>query len=356
MIHTNRTTYNGFLARSSRSGSAYVLALVTLLTGTILALTMLRSGSASFIAEDSRTKKMAAAGLAEAGIDYAYWQVHYKGANLPYSANINLAHGSFSVQATDDGSHDPSTMLITSTGTSGKHSHTIKRVMLGLLPYRYSWCENMEINTDKRVSVIGSGGLRANGRITLSNNNNNITTGAWATGNINNSGTVTPKYPGSPPIRFPDIDFSYYDSIATWKAYSNIVILNLWGGGILLVNGNININGLYTGVYTIIATGNIVVSAPLLASGPGSYLALITDETIDIQPLALTVDAIMYARKGGAGRFVPGNGSGEIKIHGATTINGCMFADRITNDNTVTINRPSNLNLSLMRQLRLPGL
>lgn len=357
MIHTHKTTGEGFSIRSNRHGAAYVLALMTLLVGTILALAMLRSGSAYFIAEDSRTKKQAAADLAEAGIDYAYWQVQYKGATLPYTANISLASGSFSVQATDDGNRDPSTMLVTATGTSGRHSHTSKCVVMGLLPYRYSWCENREISSDKRITVTGSGGLRANGRIVMSNAGNNVTEGAWATGTITNSGLVTPKYPGSPPIRFPDIDFNYYDSIATWKSYVNTTITGLWGGGVLLINGSLNIRGTYTGVYTIVATGNIVVSAPLTASGSGSYMVLISDEIIDIQSGATTVDAIMYARKSGSGgTFVPGSGSGEIRIHGATIINGCVLADRISNDNIVTIDRTANINLPLMKQLHLPGL
>ena len=334
-----------------------MLALMTLLMGSIFALAMLRAGSAYFIAEDSRTRKQAAADLAEAALDYAYWQVQHKGASLPYSANVTLSSGSFSVQASDDGSRDPSTMLITATGISGKHSSTTSRVELGLLPYRYSWCENYNISIDKRITITGTGGMRANGRISLSNNGNNVTAGAWATETISHSGNITPKYPNGPPVRFPDINFGYYNSIANWSYPWSVSFNGLFGGGVIYVNGNINIRGSYTGIWTIVATGDINISASLTASNSSSYMALISDETIDIQGGAVTVDAILYARENPTGgAFVPGSGDGFITIHGATTINGCVLADHITNDSSVTINRPANLNLTLIKQLRLPGL
>ena len=357
MTYRLNINYKGFSIRRNRHGAAYVLALMTLLMGSIFALAMLRAGSAYFIAEDTRTKKRTAMNLAEAAINYAYWQVQYKGVSLPYSANVNFSSGSFSVQASDDGSRDPSTMLITATGTSGKHSYTTSRDVLGLLPYRYSWCENYDISTDKRVTVTGTGGMRANGRINLSSNSNNVTAGAWATGTITHSGTVTPKYPNGPPVRFPDINFGYYNSIANWTYPWSISINGLSGNGVIYVTGNINIRGVYTGVWTIVATGDINISASLTASNSSSYMALISDETIDIQGGAVIVDAILYARENPTGgAFVPGSGEGFVTIHGATTINGCVLADHVTNDNTITINRPPGLNLTLIKQLRLPGL
>jgi hypothetical protein len=127
---------------------------------------MLRATSGYFIAENSRDKKRAAVNLADAGIDYAFWQIHYNGAHLPYSATVTLATGTFQVSAADDGSRDRSTMLITSTGTAGSHSYAIRRVTLGPLPYHYVYCENRSILDSNTLTSPGSGrGMRANGSI-----------------------------------------------------------------------------------------------------------------------------------------------------------------------------------------------
>ncbi|MCX8052713.1 MAG: hypothetical protein N3B12_02810, partial [Armatimonadetes bacterium] len=116
-------------------GAAYLLAVTTLMVGVAFALAMLRATSGCFIAENSRHAKRAAANLAEAGLDYAYWQIQYKGVHLPYSATVPLTTGSFQVTAVDDGSRDSSTVLITSTGIVGRDKHQCRRVVLGLLPY-----------------------------------------------------------------------------------------------------------------------------------------------------------------------------------------------------------------------------
>ncbi len=106
-----------------------MIALVTLLVGSTLSLALLRASLGQFTSESSRQKKQAAADLAEAGIDYAHWQVVSKDQALPYSADITLNTGSFHVDAVDDSARQQDAVLITATGTVGNCSHTMKRVI-----------------------------------------------------------------------------------------------------------------------------------------------------------------------------------------------------------------------------------
>jgi len=336
-------------------GAAYVLALVTLLTGSVLALAMLRAGNSYYLAESSRAKKRAAQNLAQAGVEYAYWQVHYKAQALPYTADVTLSTGSFHVEATDDGSRDLSTMLITSTGTCGGHSYTIKRVTLGLLPYHYALCENGKVDISQEMDCVSQGrAMRSNDEVKLSSVSNNISQGVWSTKSINAAGYVWPQYPNSPPIAFPDIDYGYYSSVATTTYNGDTTFTSLsYGSGqvILYVKGDATISpstGKYRGVITIVATGNIVVKTYLTYYDADSYIALITQKTITIQPGAPTVVAALYAHKA--------DNTGRVQLQGYPTVVGTICADNIATDHTVNFRRDSGLNLDVMRRLCLPGL
>ena len=335
-----------------KRGAVYVLALVTMLVGITLALALLRTVGASFMQENSRDKKQAAVNMAEAGVDYAFWQIHYKGRKLPFFADVALTTGSFHVDAVDDGNREASAMVVTSTGTVEKHKHTIKRVTLGPLPYHYMWCENREIYDGDMLTNTGViGGFRANGLIRLDHTYTNITTGAWATGTITFKGTVTPRYPSSPPIAFPDIDYTYYQSIATntYIGDRTFTVLNYAGGHAdIYVQGNVTVYGIYTGVYTIAATGDISINGTLSPGSPDSFLALITMKQIKIEAGCPSLDAVLYAHKSDKNAGIP--------IKGVTTITGSMAADNFTTDSPVTMYYDSRLTLSIMKQLHLPGL
>jgi hypothetical protein len=331
-----------------------VLALVTVLVGTVLALAMLQAGNSYYLGESSRSKKRAAMNLAQAGVEYAYWQVHYKAASLPYSADVTLATGSFHVEATDDGARDRSTMLITATGACGGHSYTIKRVTLGLLPYHYAWCETGKITIGNEIDCQSqSRAMRANDDITLNSIWNNINQGVWSTGTVTAGGSVWPRYPSSPPIAFPEIDYGYYASIATTTYGSNTTFTSLSypSDGVVYVNGNATISlttGKYRGAVTVVATGNIVITGNLTYYDVNSYLALVTDHTITVQAGAWSVVATLYAHKN--------DNSAKIILQGAKTMVGTMSADDVNPNNSTDCRRDSGLNLDIMRRLRLPGL
>lgn len=331
-----------------------MLALVTLLIGSVLALAMLRAGNSYYLAESSRSKKRAAQNLAQAGVEYAYWQVHYRPQSLPYTADVTLSTGSFHVEATDDGSRDPSTMLITSVGTCGGHSATVKRVTLGLLPYHYAWCENGKVDISQEADCLSQGrAMRANDEIKLSSVFNNINQGVWSTKTISAAGYVWPQYPNSPPIAFPDIDYGYYSSIAavTYVGDQNINTLSYASDTVVYVNGNVTLNlstGKYRGVVTLVATGNIAVKGNLTYQDVNSYLALVTQKTITLQNTATSVVAALYAHKP--------DKTGRVNIQGLTTVVGTISADKVDTSAPVNFRRDSGLTLDIMRRLRLPGL
>lgn len=113
----------------SRSGAAYVVALVTMLVAMTLSYALLSGSMGQFLFESTRCQKQAAGNLAEAGIDYAYWQVLNMKQALPFSADITLSSGSFHVEAVDDSARQPGAVLITSTGSAEGSSRTAKRVI-----------------------------------------------------------------------------------------------------------------------------------------------------------------------------------------------------------------------------------
>jgi len=328
-----------------------MVALVTMVMGTILALAMLQAANAYFLGEDSRTKKRAAADLAQAGLDYAFWQVQYQGQGLPYSANVALTTGSFHVDVTDDGNRDKSTMLITATGTCGSYSYTTKRVTLGPLPYHYAWCESGNVDEGDTYSCTSSTrGMRSNGYIKLDSYSSNITTGLWAGTSFNTHGVTTPQFANTPPIAFPSIDFTAYENIAN-RIYNYDLGLNwpFWPPqGVTVVYGNVSISGTFNGVYTIVAWGDINITGNLQPGNSSSRIALISNHTIRLQITSYFIQAVMYAHRSDM--------TGKIEIHGAKTINGSMSADNITTDHSITFNRDSSINLDTMRQLNLPGL
>lgn len=121
-----------FVLKGNRSGAAYILALTTLVVGVTFALAMLQSSGSYFLTERSQGWKQMAAEMAEAGVDYAFTQVNRHGQSVPFTfPRVNLASGSFLVTVSDI--PGTATMLITSTGTVGNTSYTMRRVTKGAM-------------------------------------------------------------------------------------------------------------------------------------------------------------------------------------------------------------------------------
>ena len=343
----------GGLIGGGRDGVAYVLAIVTLLVGTILVLALMRSSVSHFMNQASLDDKQAARDMAWAGIDYGYWKVAHQGQAVPYSTNVTLNTGSFQTSVVDDGARVAGTVKITSTGTVGSCQETVIRVMEAdtestVLPYEYAWCENGPVSSsDGILSSVGQG-MRANGAVSLTSTGNAITNGVWSTGTITTRGSVSPQYPNSAPVVFPAIDYAYYDSIATrtYTGNTTVTSLDYPAGAVIVVHGDLSIKGTYNGLCTVVATGTITTTGNLQKATGSSYLALITSQKITIAQNS-TVEGIVYCHD------ATGTGALDVKQHVITS--GSLAADDISQKQTLTAEGDSSLTRDIMTQMHLPG-
>lgn len=343
--------------RCEEHGAAYLLAITTLVVGLILALALLRSSNAGFLSESGRADVGRAKYTAEAGVDYAAWQVLDQHVDIPYTADVTLTGKSFHVTAADDTARDPDTVLITSVGTASGNSYTSKRVVeCAPLPYDYAWCQSTSLSSSQAMVITSAKhGLRVNGNINLSNSGNNITTGALASGTITASGTVTPRYPSGPSLTFPTIDNTYYRSIANVVYNSDHTFnegqLAFAQPTLIYVSGEATLQcSSYTGMVTIVASGSIRPSVTITASNQNSYLALISATGIDI--ITKNVDqlqAILYTHNS--------NKTGNVHWRDDIQFIGAVCTDTTTiSGSPLIFGNDPRITHSILTQMHLPGL
>ena len=343
---------------TGKRGAVYLLAIVTLLVGMILSLAMLRMGSAYFLAASSRGKKQAAVNLAKAGLEYAYWQVNNYHVALPYTTTLNLDTGSAQITAVDDNLTVPGGMLVTSTGNSGGFSYTTTRVMTApanKLPYSYLWCQNSNISSPANLKTLGTAfGVRSNGNISLSNASTNASNGAWATGAITATGSVSPQYPNALSLNLLPVSASHYSSIATEVRASGTTINNLNYAGmspVIYVTGPCTIDatvaGKYSGVITVFAEGEVTVMGSLQPHSSDSHIAVLSATGIVLQTAGASSQCVFYACNGG---------TGYINIPANMTVTGCIIADGTSTVNiTLNLVTDTSLDTPTLQALHLPG-
>jgi len=325
-----------------------------------MALATFEMGSAYFLAASSRGNKQAAIDLAEAGLDYAFWQVKNNHAVLPYTANVSLNTGAIQITAVDDSLDVPTGMLVTSTATRGAYSYTAMRVMSAQsdaleLPYAYLWCQDANISSSAAIHASGgSRGMRCNGNINLSNAGTSVSNGAWATGTITTTGSISPQYPGSIQLDLPQPSADYYRSIATETHAGGDTISSLQyhgGAAVVYVSGSCTLSpsgsGKYNGVVTIYAEGVITIMGDLRPQNGSCHIAVISGTGMVVNTDGANLQAVLYASNGG---------TGYISIVGNASITGCIAADSIsTVSSTITLNTDSSLDTPTLQALHLPG-
>jgi hypothetical protein len=317
---------------------------------------MMNLSGGVFISTDSRVDKQAAVNMAEAGLDYAWWQIKWQKQILPYSANVNLTAGGFTVKAVDDSAREPNTILVTSTGTCKSHSHTIKRVygVPNALPFSFVWCQQSDIRTDVRMSCSGGySGLRCNGDIELTDRFTDVSNGAWASGSIRTGGSISPSYEAWKQVVFPDIDFAYYTKHARAVLSGPTAISNMsypGGKGIIVVVGDLKITGVYDGVYTVVASGNVTIDNSLTPANSSSHLAVLTTCSMEIDTNR-TVQAVVYCHNS--------SDKAVLTMSRKPNIIGSMCTDSIVfsqNCNWFTLADDTSIDLVTMTALQLPGI
>ncbi len=132
---SNSIRQGAHLGRSRRSisqqnGSVALAAIGTLAIVLVMAVGVMALAGNSLQASRNHSRTAALNALAEAGIQYGYWQTAWQGASMPFTENNHaLGPGSFSVTVTDNSALLSSTVKIVSTATIGSASVTMTKVM-----------------------------------------------------------------------------------------------------------------------------------------------------------------------------------------------------------------------------------
>jgi hypothetical protein len=213
-------------AISRRRGVAYVLALVGLVSLSILGLAALRVANAQ-LAETralDRAKKLCNAALA--GIEYGYYTYTYNFADkkLPWTSSaVSVGDAWFTVTIEDYSAQISDTVRVTATAHLDDATAAETRVYgtgsSGGNVFRYAICAGSSLSSwwpTTTGSDGENGDVHVNGDLSWSSYWSLINGDASATGSISSpwprvTGTRTD---GADEVEFPDIDLDYYRSIA----------------------------------------------------------------------------------------------------------------------------------------------
>ena len=115
-------------ARKQR-GSAALIAIVTMVILVILGLAGATLSLNARLMSSRKTRDAGVRALAEAGVQYGYWQFIWNRTTLPYNeSNHAFGEGSFTVRVTDNGGSVTDTIQVTSTATLRGASYSTTRV------------------------------------------------------------------------------------------------------------------------------------------------------------------------------------------------------------------------------------
>ncbi|MGD0111773.1 MAG: hypothetical protein ABSD48_07895 [Armatimonadota bacterium] len=308
------------------------------------------------VATGSRVKKETRAfHLAEAGIDYAAWQLYnLQTVTLPVTwTRGDLGTGTFSTTV-DKFNGSATTFAITSTGTSEGYASQVKVIGSFLSAGGGGSTQNAVFNS----ALFSNSNLSMNGNFTVtggtfSNGNTSMNGNATISGNVGSVGTIKTngnahiggaRTPGAAKISMPVIDTTHYkneatQTFSTGKSFNGNTALN----GVVYVNGNCSINGNFSGTGMIVATGTVTINgnAKLVNPNSSDSFAIVAGGGVTINGNS-TIQGWIYTHNVSNSDSFSGNGN--------ATVTGGIAADVISvNGNfTLTYKQPSN-------SLDLPG-
>lgn len=305
--------------RGAEKGYALLSAMVFLVVLLILGSSLLEQ-TMQELATASRAKKSTVAfHLAEAGVDYAAWQLYNNSATtLPHTwTNTIPGAGSYSVTASSYlGRAD--TLTLVSTGTFQGYPCEVKEVgrFLTTGPNTHNTIFGNALFSNASLALKGtanvSGNIMANGNVTINGS-------PGCTGTISSAGTITggsgfttqqnvPKEP------MPVIDLNY------WRSKASVVLpsgsnIPTTVNGVIYVNGDLQLSGTrsITGKGTIVVPGNVTVNSNTVVN--------LADADSGI--------AIVCA--------------GSIQTNGNCTIYGFLYAHNVSNNATFSGNGTANI-------------
>jgi len=284
-------------------GSAYMIAMITLVVGLILGLALLRLAGGSTIQIRNSVDVGKAACLADAGINYGYWQYMYSHVTLPHTATQQLGSGSFTVTVSEC-PDVANTVKIQATGHYRDMTYRRTRVIAKKVSiYEMALCVGSSFSAPRSL-ITGSSGecgdVYINGNLAIQRqaiiNGDLHTTGTVLNPDaVTVTGTLTT---GAPAIEFPPIDLGYYGSRANRTYYGSTRFTSLdftVPYEVVYVDGSLQLRGTVSGI------GLLVVDGDLQVIGDVNY------SSISLDKLAVLV----------AGRLiVPGSSGLTRKVYG----------------------------------------
>ncbi len=320
-------------------GFALVAAIVFLFVILLLGGSMI-SQAVQEMSNASRIKKETAAfNLAEAGIDYAAWQLYNNGSDdLPTTwTKYPFDGGRFSVTAKQWGS-SANTIELTSTGVYRGWTSKVK--VVGVFLDNPTGPQNPVFNhalfSDADLTMGGTfdliGDVHANGNITM-RGGPSVDGDVSAMGNIRQQGSADVTgdiLDHQPRIPMPAIDLAYYRANATTiiegdHNFNNDTDLD----GITFVDGDATINGRFRGKGVIVVTGSVHINGNASLVNPTDEFAIICAGGVRVNGNC-HIEGWIYAHNVEVPSVFEGNGSAEIIGGVAADVIDCSGTLKVT--------------------------
>jgi Tfp pilus assembly protein PilX len=317
------------------------LTVIMILGASMISQTIQELNTASRIKRDTQ-----ALNIAEAGVDYAAWRL-YKAqvdggvASLPATyTRSSIGGGSFSATVSAHPTY-ADTVVIASTGTVTGYTAEVKVVGQFLKTeitgqnqvFDYALFSNSDITMNGTFDVYGN--TFANGSTTVQGAAR-IHGNASGVGVINGASKITGTVAaGQPRVGMPTVDLSYYKALAKLDATyygSETSVPNPIGfgpNGVVYVEGDLHINGQFSGKGVVVASGRITINGQATLVNPATdSFALISPTSVRINGGA-KVDGWIYSHSVTNDATFTGTGT--------STMVGGIAADIIKNNGTCTV-------------------
>lgn len=297
--------------------SAVVFLVVLLATGA----TMIQHGMQDMYEASRAKKETRAFQLAEAGVDYAAWQLYNNPSTiLPASwTRTDMGDGTFTVTAE---AHDDcaDAIVLTSIGDSQGWEAEVK--VVGQFLQAGGGGQNAVFDhalfSDADLTLSGNfnveGDVHANGKATLKGNPS-VDGDVTAVGSINVkgnpdvSGDVTG---GVAQVEMPTVDLEYYHSIAT-DIYSDGHTFsgNTSLSGVVYVEGDAHINGNFSGTGVIVVEEDVHINGNATVEAEGDEFAIVSCGTVRVNGNC-TIEGWVYTHNVDVPGLFRGNGNADI--------------------------------------------
>jgi cytoskeletal protein CcmA (bactofilin family) len=328
---------------NGESGFALVSAMIFLVVLLFIGASLVQTSMQELQVASRVRKETRALNLAEAGVDYAVWQLYnHPTGTLPMTwQRDDLNGGSFSVTASqyvdETGAPVANTVVLQSIGTSQAWPAHVKVVGRFLVTpgvnnpiFDFALFSDAELRMGGTADISGDVHANANVRINGS---------PTVDGNVSSSGAIresgSPKITGNqkqfaPKMPMPTIDLAYYRSIAktvVGGGYSFNGTTDL--DGVIYVDGDCSINGSFKGKGMIVCRGLATVNgSATVTSLEEDELAIVSAGGVRVNGTC-RIEGYIYTHSMDVPAGFSGNGTADVL--------GGVIADVITANGTLKV-------------------